>query len=403
MKCVLFVDDEPHLIDGLRVSMRRMREKWEMEFAGSGREAIDLLERRSFDVIVTDQRMPEMDGASLLKVVRERWPQTVRIVLSGYADLAQTVQLVPVAHQYISKPCQSSELENVIDRCIALRDLIQRPTLRALVGKLGVIPPAPATYAALQLAIASDSTTVSDIAGLVMRDTVVTGKLLQMVNSGFFRLPRRVASVTQAVNYLGLNIVRNLVVSAEVFCKWPVGSAPSSPDLEILQTHASHVAATMMKIAPGCSIDGDALLAGLLHDIGYWVLSHGHAKELAEAQELARAESIPMDHAEERVLGASHAEIGAYLLGIWGFPSSIVEAVAHHHAPCAVKPAGFDTLAALCIAHALTEPGELVAFPGLSVPHSEISPEYLIAVQAPFTWEEASASAWSLRAGESTS
>ncbi len=389
MKRILFVDDDPPLLEGLRTRMHRFRSKWDMEFASGGRQAIEIMEQRQFDVIVSDQRMPEMDGASLLRIVMERWPHAVRIVLSGYAELEQTVRLVPVAHQYISKPCDPAQLENVIERCVALQALLRQPALRELVGRLGPLPPAPSTYAALQAAMASESTSVADVARLVSRDTVVAAKLLQMVNSAFFRLPRRITSVEQAVGYLGLSTVRNLVVSAEVFSKWPSLPSRASSHLEALQMHASHVAAVAHSLVRDTPIASDTLLAALLHDIGYWVLTQERPKELAEAQRLAAAESIAMDHAERRLLGASHAEIGAYLLGIWGFPMPIVEAVAHHHSPCDVTQTGFDTLAALCIAHAVSEPAENCAFAGLSVPHTEIDAHYLEVVHAPFSWEEA--------------
>jgi HD-like signal output (HDOD) protein/ActR/RegA family two-component response regulator len=405
MKRVLFVDDEPQLLDGLRMRLRGLRHKWQMEFVTSGRLAIDTMEQQPpFDVIVCDQRMPEMDGATLLQTVLERWPHTIRIVLSGYAELEQTVRLVPVAHQYISKPCDTKHLENVIDRCISLHVLLQRPSLRAVVGRLGPLPPAPATYAQLQVAMASANTTIADIARLVSRDIVITAKLLQMVNSGFFRLPRRITTVEQAVGYLGLSTVRNLVVSAEVFSKWPSSEGARAVSLSMLQEHASRVAAVARVLVSDMPIANDTLLAALLHDIGYWVLTHQCARELAEAQALATLEGIPMDEAEQHVLGASQAEIGAYLLGIWGFPTAIVEAVAHHHAPGQVAQTGFDTLAALCIAHALAEPSEGAAFTGPAVTHREIESDYLDVVKAPFSWDEARGRASALAStGESAS
>ena len=389
MKRILFVDDEVLVLEGLRMRLHRLRSKWEMEFVSSGKGAIEIMEQRRFDVIVSDQRMPEMDGATLLRTVLQRWPHAVRIVLSGYAELEQAVRLVPVAHQYINKPCDPNQLENVIERCLALQALLDRPALRELVGRLGSLPPAPSTYAELQAAMASESSTVTDVARIIARDTIVAGKLLQMVNSAFFRLPRRITTVEQAVGYLGLSTVRNLVVSAEVFSKWPASTIRQSIHLDTLQEHASQVAAVAHALTRSSPIANDTLLAALLHDIGYWVLTQERPIELAEAQRLATAESIPMDQAEARVLGASHAEIGAYLLGIWGFPTTIVEAVAHHHSPSAVVQAEFDTLAALCIAHALAEPRESRAFAGVPVTHTEIDSGYLEIVHAPFSWDEA--------------
>ena len=95
------------------------------------------------DVIVTDMRMPAMDGAKLLEIVSGQWPEAIRIVLSGYAELEQTVRLVPFAHQYLSKPCQPQQLENVIERCLLLHELLNQPHLRAIVGRIRKLPSLP--------------------------------------------------------------------------------------------------------------------------------------------------------------------------------------------------------------------------------------------------------------------
>lgn len=388
MKSVLFVDDDPSMLQALRLRLRRMRNAWEMEFVSSGAEAIARFEQRTFDVIVTDQRMPGLDGVAVLQIIRTRWPRTVRIVLSGYANPEETVRLVALAHQYVSKPCEPAELESIIERCLTLEQLLKQPVLQEVVGRMGPMPSAPRTFAQLQAAMTSELSSVSEIAALVAQDTVVAGKVLQIVNSGFFRIARRITNIEQAVAYLGLNIVRSVVISADVFSK--LQEAPrSAVCLPVIQAHASRCAAVAAMLVADSALSNDVVLAALMHDIGYWVLAHGCRSELYEAQRLAEQESIPMDQAERQVLGASHAEVGAYLLGIWGFPGTIVEAVAHHHTPARIVQERFDTLSALCIAHAFSEPTESAAFPGLALTQSEVSADYLVAVKAPFSWEEA--------------
>lgn len=389
MKRVLFVDDESAALEALRLRLRRLRDKWDMEFVESAPCALDVMAQHKVDVLVTDMRMPGMDGAHLLQIVRERWPGTVRIVLSGYSELEQTVRLVPIAHQYLSKPAEPEHLENIVGRCLALQRMLEQPALRGAVGRLRELPPIPETYSRLQAAMAVESVSVQEVAQIISRDTVIAAKVLQMVNSAFFRLPRRITSVEQAVTYLGLLPVRNLVISAEVFAKWPATKGPMVLDLAGLQTHALRVACATQALTAGTATAGDALLAALLHDIGYCVIAQEDPAALDKSMHLSAAESLPLDLAESRVLGASHAQVGAYLLGIWGFPSTIVEAVAHHHAPRQVPQTGFDVLAALSVAHALTEPTEVSAFVGAAVPHSEVDAPYLDSVHAPFSWAEA--------------
>jgi putative nucleotidyltransferase with HDIG domain len=386
---VLFVDDEQPVLDGLRVRMRALRDKWQTQFVLSGQHALELLSTEPFDVIVSDMRMPEMDGARLLRTVSERWPHIVRIVLSGYSEFEQTMRLVPVAHQYLSKPCDLTLLENLIDRCRDLRRFLEQPVLRSVVGQLRQLPPIPETYAALQEAMAVETVSVRDVGQIVARDTVISAKLLQLVNSAFFRLPRRINDIEQAVAYLGLVTVRNLVVSAEVFAKWPETSPSNALNFKTLQTHAVAVAAVTRALTIDSPMASEALLAAMLHDIGYWVLAQEHGAALDEALQLASREHLSLPEAERRVLGASHAEVGAYLLGLWGFPINIVEAVAHHHNPRRVPQTRFDVLAALSIGDALARPLETSALEDATIVHSEIDEEYLRSINAPFDWTEA--------------
>ena len=388
MKRVLFVDDERPVLDGLRSRLHRQASRWEMAFVESGALAIDAMQQDPYDVIVTDMRMPAMDGAALLKTVGVRWPQTIRIVLSGYADLEQTTRLVPFAHQYLSKPCQPQQLENVIDRCLLLHDVLHRPELRAIVGRLRKLPSPPKIYAALQAIVADESVTLRDVAKLVQSDAALAARVLQIVNSAFFRLAKRISNVEQAVSYLGFAAIRNLTLSVEVFSSW--GAAPCAGlNLEELQLHVHAVAAAASSLARKTPIADDAMLAGLLHDIGYWVLAQECPQQFSQAVELAVATGVPLYQAETQIIGASHAEIGAYLLGIWGLPHQVVEAVAHHHQPERVSHSDFDVLAALVLGHSLVPKDDAAAFAAGVPADPRIDESYLQAVKAPFDWDEA--------------
>jgi HD-like signal output (HDOD) protein len=386
MKNILFVDDERQTLEGLRSRLRHLRAQWNMEFVNSGAQAIDRMQSHPCDVLVTDMRMPGMDGAALLEIVSTRWPQTVRIVLSGYAELEQTVRLVPFAHQYLSKPCQPHQLENVIERCLKLQELLNQPNLRALVGRVRKLPSLPSIYVALQNLARDEHVTLSEVAKLVAADSALAARVLQIVNSAFFRLPKRISNIEQAVGYLGFNTIRNLAMSVEIFSRWPGGG---EFELDRLQVHVQSVAAAAGALTTKTSLADDSMLAGLLHDIGYWILAQECPRELSEAVKLAIANGIPLHEAEIRTIGASHAEVGAYLLGIWGLPYPIVEAVAHHHHPERVTHAEFDVLAALVIAHSLVALDDTAAFePGIP-PDGKLEASYLLSVKAPFDWQEA--------------
>lgn len=388
MKRVLFVDDDAGVLDGLRVRLRHLRSRWNMVFVESASRATTELEHGGFDVVVSDMRMPVTDGAQFLAVVAERWPETIRIVLSGYAEDEKTARLLPVAHQYLSKPCEAHQLESAIDRCLQLHELLREPRLRAVVGRITRLPAMPRVYARLREAMGREDVSVNEVATIVAADPVIAAKVLQVVNSSFFRLARRITRLDQAVSYLGFAAIRNLVMSVEVFSQWRSQVASAQFDPEKLHARAQRVAATARALAGNGPMADDAMLAGLLHNIGYWILLQECPRELERALGAAVEQGITLQQAERDVIGASHAEIGAYLLGLWGLPHPVVEAVAFQHAPQAVAHSEFDVLAALAIAESLTgadTPDNAVA----AAPSESAADAYLRSLHAPFTWSEA--------------
>jgi HD-like signal output (HDOD) protein/ActR/RegA family two-component response regulator len=389
VKRILFVDDEPALLDGLRGRLRSLRSRWEMVFVESGSRAVTEMELQPADVVVADMRMPGMDGAQLLTIVRERWPETVRMVLSGYAEEEQSARLLTVAHQYLSKPCEAQQMEKVISRCVELHDLLREPGLRGIVGRIRNLPAMPRTYAKLRKVMESPDVSVREVAKIVYEDAAIAAKVLQVVNSSFFRLARRISNVEQAVAYLGFNAIRTLAMSVEVFSLWSKNGVLDCLQPELLQERAHRVAAAARALCDGTAIADDAMLAGLFHNIGYWVLLQECPQEIVRALETARAQRIPMHQAERQVVGASHAEIGAYLLGLWGLPYSVIEAVAFQHSPQRVGQTSFDVLGALVIAQRLVTTDTPLAPDIVERADIDIDDQYLQSLNAPVSWTEA--------------
>lgn len=390
MKRVLFVDDEPALLEGLRRRLYRAASKWEMAFVASAAQAIEKLESLPYDVIVTDMRMARMDGAQLLEIASTRSPGTIRIVLSGYAEERQVMRLVPLAHRYVSKPCEPDRLEEVIERCLRLQELLQGPRVRAIVGRIRQLPALPRVYAQLREIMAREDASASEVAEIIASDSAVTAKVLHVVNSAFFRLARPISRIEQAVVHLGFTAIRNLALSAEVFSAWPRNAIAEGFEPEQLQEHARGVAAGAYALGAGQPWADDALLAGLLHDIGYWILLQQCPDEVAKAIALAEERSLPPCEAERIVLDATHAEVGAYLLGLWGLPYPILEAVAFHHDPSLTSQSEFDVLAAVAVSQAVTAASEpLRAGRRREDMTSAVDARYLAALGAPFGWTEA--------------
>jgi HD-like signal output (HDOD) protein/ActR/RegA family two-component response regulator len=352
---ILFVDDEPRVLDGLRRSLRAQRDRWDMTFAIGGVAALDELERASFDVIVSDMRMPDMDGLRLLTAARDRWPHMARVVLSGYMDMEAGLRSTSIAHQFLAKPCTPVELEAVVDRTRWLARLLADERLRSVVGGPSALASRPAVFAELERIVADPSAGLVQVGAIVERDVSLTAALLQVVNSSAFGLPRRVTTVEHAVAYLGANVIRALVLSHEAAALACAPAVAPRFSLATHQAHAVRVAGLARTIVGGSAAADDAFLAGVLHDIGELVLAAQRPEWLEEATALADMRRIPLHEAEVTLFGVSHAEVGAYLVGRWGLPLRIVEAVAHHHMP----PGGgqgdgaVDVVAAVYLAGAL--------------------------------------------------
>ena len=352
MKRILFVDDEPRVLEGLQNLLRKHRRKWEMVFAIGGEAALEHLRTEPFDVIVSDMRMPDIDGAHLLQYVKNHHSHMVRIILSGHMEMKTTLQAVPVAHQFLSKPCDAQELENVVERACNVQTLLNDDQLSKILGRIDHLPSSPRVHNALMRAFVEDRADTEQIVKLLQQDMAICAKLLQMVNSAFFRMARRITRIEDAVRYLGFNMVRDLVLTVEVFQSVPKLHHFS---MDTLQNHALRTATIARRMFTEPRLADDAFMAGLLHDIGRLIMASELPDQLDAALELAEREQLPLYVAETRVLGASHAEIGAYLLGLWGLPYPIIEATANHHQPQRVPQRGFEILAATYLANLLVQ------------------------------------------------
>lgn len=353
MKRILFVDDEPKILDGLRDLLRKERKQWDMVFALGGQEALDELARGRFDVVVSDMRMPGIDGVMLLKMVKEKYPATARIILSGHAEREAVVNALPVAHQFLSKPCDADVLRTVVDRACGLQALLQDDNVRTVIGRVDRLPSVPRTYWELTEAAAQPDVGLADLAKLVEKDAAMTAKVLQLVNSSYFGLGQRQTSVQKAVAYLGIDLLKALALTAHVFSS-ATGPAVKGFSLEGLQDHSMLTARLAKSFIADPKRAAEAFTAAVVHDVGKIVLAlcvPGRFEEVIRTT----IETGRMPHdVEKELLGVTHAEVGAYLLGLWGLPLTIVEAVAYHHHPELAHPT--DILVAVHVANALSYP-----------------------------------------------
>lgn len=374
---IIFVDDEPKVLISIRRMLHSMRKEWDMQFAESGPHALSMLTKEPFDVIVTDIRMPGMDGAQLLSEVKKAYPNVVRFVLSGQSDKEMILKSVQHAHQYLSKPCDADILKSKVGRACALKEMLAQKSLRSVVSAIDSLPSLPALYAEIMDELRNEKSSIKKIGEIISRDLGMTAKVLQLVNSAFFGIPRHIENPAHAVNLLGLDTVKALVLSVEVFSRFEQSKLKAF-DIESLWNHSIMTGELVKQIAKTEKTDkqmiDDAYLAGLLHDVGKLILVDHFPNEYKEIIELAKNENIPLFDAETRMLGAGHAEVGAYLLGLWSITDTIVEAVAFHHNPQICPLQSFSPLTTVHVADALANAGGNVNKPtaaGLSAMDTE--------------------------------
>lgn len=336
---VLFVDDESRVLAGIERALFMHDVDWDCEFVNSGAEALASMEQSAADVVISDMRMPGMDGAALLEKVKTRWPETIRIILSGYSDTEAAMQALNVAHQFLAKPCENETLISKVERAISLRALLDNPMLVEKIGRVGQLPPAPKIYIELTRKMVDPTCDAAELAAVISRDPAITAKLLQLANSAYFSSVAVINSVAEAVARLGHNTVRRLVLTCEAYAQGPV-----NVDIGALQVRAMLASNLAERIAPDSRFRDASATAALLSEIG--LLLPG----------ICVGSHATTDCGHDDV--CHHAEAGAYLLGLWDLPLEIVEAVALHCNPGKVHGDQFDVVGIVHAAVALADDKE---------------------------------------------
>jgi len=329
LKRILFVDDEPRVLDGLRRSLRTKRKQWELVFANSGAAALEELGRGTFDIIVSDMRMPGMDGAEVLLRAASLQPEAARIVLSGQTEESAATRAATVAHRFLTKPCEPELLEATITRTLELKALLGSEQLRQLIGGMAALPSLPSACIALNRALANEDGSLADVCAIIEQDVAMAVKVLQLVNSAFFGVSRRITSVERAVSYLGMNTIKNLVLAHSLFAEFGGSSLANAERQQAQSLLASRIVRLLLSDRQQAQVAGTA---ALLHDAGSLALASRLPKEHKSNVETAKRDAVPLYLVERASFGVSHAEVGAYLLGLWGLPHDVIEAVAAHHA-----------------------------------------------------------------------
>ena len=342
MRKILFVDDDHIVTKGLRKMLQPMHHKWKMEFAVSGEEALSFMSQSSFDVVISDLHLRGrgicrgMDGTELLGIVRERYPETVCIILSILPDMEMALKSVKSAHQFLMKPSSVDTIKYAIERTCNLRDLLKNEILVKTVTRIRNLPSLPSLYSMIVKEMQSPDASLKKVGYLISQDVSMSAKILQLVNSSFFGLPRKITDPQRAAVYLGVDTLKALALSVNVFSSSTEDAELCGFSLADMWKRSIMVGRLAQDIARADTDDkkvlDEVMIAGMLHDIGKLILLKV-PEQYKQVMDLIKESGCDPVEAEYTVMKTSHAELGAYLLGLWGLPDIIVETVAFHHNP----------------------------------------------------------------------
>ncbi len=349
-----------------------------MSFANSGMRALELAETTIFDIIVSDMRMPGMDGAELLQQFSVQYPDCIRILLSGHSDESLIVKSIPYTHQFLSKPCDNEILIKRITTALAYRDSVGAFDVRGFVSNIKALPTMPSLYSQLVKMLEQDEATVEKVGDIIKQDPAMSAKLLQLVNSAFFGIGRKCADPSQAAVLLGIDTIKNLVLAIGIFSQFKrVKLSVGEFSVDALYNHCIHAAQTCKLIAEAERVDREmkdlCYLAGMLHDMGKLILVQEMPEQYDKFYRSMRDENLSIVDAERAAFGVDHGKVGAYLLGLWSLPEPVVQATAFHHDLDKIPHHKFSPLICVHVADSLVS----AYSDDIAVIHSPIQEKFL--------------------------
>ncbi len=352
-KKICFVGFSGEELESLQAALPRVAGIWDCVFFPEGSLALVAMGAGPVDAVVACAGKGSLDGAEFMHQAAAQQPRVLRLILGHVADQELIISCIGATHQFIARPCKPEDLIWTVQRALSLDACMSSDQIRALAPKLRRLPSMPATYFEVLKQVESASATVQSVGEVIMRDPAITARLLQMVNSAAFALAQKVTDPMDAVSLLGMETVKSLVLCLQVFSQNEAAKY-SGVSLDQIWEHSLNVARIAREITLFQTGDplqaNEAFTAGLLHDVGRIVMASNLPKEYVETVKAAKEQARPLHVQEAAQFGVHHAQVGAYLLGLWGMPAAFVEAAALHHAPSRTPAHEFSLLTAVHVA-----------------------------------------------------
>ncbi len=352
---IIYLEESPELVADLRDGLRAQT-SWRVTHARDAAEALALAGEEEVDVALLSATMPDTDPIEVAEQLTAVHPKLTTFILAPDAESGGGLAFASGRFQWLVKPCNPAALVAAVERMDSLVSWMKNKATLAIVSGIHSLPTIPANYQSLIQLINSPDSSMQDVGEALSKDIGITSRILQVANSAQYAFSTKVTSPTDAVNLLGMETLKSLVLYSHVLNNFQHTPA-SKAEFDKIWLHSISVAQTAQNLTMQQTqerpLAEEAFTAGVLHDIGKLVLMSVKPEEYKEAIRFA-AESKTKPHLCERVkLGTTHAETGAYLLSLWGIPRSILEAVAWHHIPSESAEKKFTALTAVHVANAM--------------------------------------------------
>ena len=332
---VLIVDEDPALTRAFKRALRE--EPYALVLASDGNEALSFVDSVPLDLVITDIRMTGINGYEFLSEVKRRQPGMVRVVFSGYADRQSMVKVVAegIAGAYLIKPCPMEVLKSHIRRFLDLGSRLNRyrETWGDRNPEIRDIPLQAGTYNRLMAMIRKNGS-MEELARFLGRDPALAGGILATANSAFYG--NRIGSIKEALLIMGLNTVRNIVITVELFTLFS-GTKEEKEELLRLKKHAELSGAVFNGLyaeLAGKKVPDEISCCGLLHDIGAIVMLAKMPDQYHAARKRMESGGLrDICRLEKEECGLDHQELGALVLDLFNMPYPVIECAMHHHDP----------------------------------------------------------------------
>lgn len=374
---ILFVGGEAAWLQSVQKEIASSRTNWQCRQAETPTDGISALASEHFHAIVFDTRAA--NDAALTQSIEKHSSQVLRVVLCEGDDHGGLARWNKPGFTPLPGNLEAKNLVSNVSRALRLQSWASDAGMKKLLTSLRKLPAVPKLYSQVTAELSSPNGSIETVARFIAQDPVMTAKILQLVNSAFFALGREVSDPQEAVVFLGVERTRSLILVAGVFTQFEDLKCPGF-SAETIWNHSLQVASFARAIAMVELKDSkaaeSAYTAGLVHDMGKLILAANVPTMCSSIESIQGSKHLSQRDAELQVLGTTHAELAACLLGMWGLPLPVLEAVAWHHCPLKSDDTGFSLLVAVHAANVFAY--EIIAAPASEIPPERLDHDYLL-------------------------